>query len=54
MHDLQDMGCDLEHFVVELDQQCTEDEQAVKGGVGIVVGKSDAAVRKASAASSAA
>jgi len=34
------MGCDLEHFVVECDQQCTEIEQAGKGGVGIVVGKS--------------
>jgi len=34
------MGCDLEHFVVECDQQCTEIEQAGKGGVGIDVGKS--------------
>jgi len=38
------MGCDLEHFVVETDQQCREDEQARMGGVGIVVGKSGVAV----------
>jgi len=37
------MGCDLEHFVVERDQQCREDEQARKGGVGFVVGKSGVA-----------
>jgi len=40
VHDLQGMGCDLEHFVVEWDQQCTEDEQAGKGGMGVVVSKS--------------
>jgi len=39
VHDLQGIGCDLEHFVVELDQQCTEDEQAGKGGVGICGGQ---------------
>jgi len=44
------MGCDLEGFVVKCDQQCTEDEQAGNGGVGIVVSKSDASVRNASAA----
>jgi len=33
------MGCNVEHFVVECNQQCTDDEQAGKGGVGIVVGK---------------
>ena len=49
MHDLKGMGCDLEHFVVKWDQQYTEDEQAWTGGVGIVVNKSDATVRKASA-----
>ena len=37
------MGCDLEHFVVECDQQCREIEQTGKGGVGIVVGKSGVA-----------
>jgi len=35
------MGCDREHFVVKWDQQCTQDEAAGKGRVGIVVGKSD-------------
>jgi len=50
VHDLQGMGCDLEYFVVKWDQQFTEDEQAGKGGVGIVLSKSDATVRKASAA----
>jgi len=44
------MGCDLEHFVVKWDQQYMEDEQACTGGVGIVLSKSDATVRKASAA----
>ena len=44
------MGCDLEGFVVKCDQQCTEDEQPGKDGVGIVVSKSEATVRKASAA----
>jgi len=43
VHDLQGMGCDLKHFVVECDQHCTKDEQASKGGVGIVVGKSGVA-----------
>jgi len=37
------MGCNLEHFVVERDQQCREDEQARKGGVDYVVGKSGVA-----------
>jgi len=37
------MGYDLEHFVVEFDQQCREIEQAGKGGVGVVVGKSGVA-----------
>jgi len=37
------MGCDLEHFVVECDQQCREIEQADMGGVGVVVGKSGVA-----------
>jgi len=41
------MDCDLEHFVVEWDQ---EDEQVGKGVVGIVVGQSGATVRKASTA----
>jgi len=40
VHNLQGMGCDLEYFVVECDQQCREIEQEVKGGVGVVVGKS--------------
>ena len=46
MHDLQGVGYDLEHFVVEWDQQYTDDEQAGTGGVGIVVCKSDATVRR--------
>ena len=50
MHDLQGMGCDREHFVVKWDQQCTQDEVAGKGRVGIVVGKSDDTAKKASAA----
>ena len=50
MHDLQGMGCDLEDFVVKWDQQCAEDEQTGKGGVGIVGSKSDATIRKASVA----
>jgi hypothetical protein len=37
------MGCFLEHFVVEWDQQRTEDEQAGKSVVGIAVGKSGVA-----------
>jgi len=37
VHDLQGMGCDLEHFVVKWDQQYTEDEQACMVGVGIVL-----------------
>jgi len=45
VHDLQGMGCNLEHFVVKWDQQYTEDEQACMGKVGIVVRKSDATVR---------
>ena len=47
MHNFQVMDCDLEHFVVEWDQ---EDEQVGKGVVGIVVGQSGATVRKASTA----
>ena len=50
VHDLQGMGCDREQFVVKWDQQCTQDEAADKGRVGIVVDKSDDTVRKASAA----
>jgi len=42
-HDLQGKGCDLEHFVVECDQQCRDFEQAGKGGVGVVVGRSGVA-----------
>ena len=49
MHDLPGMGYDLKHFVVEWDQQYNEDEQAGKGGVGVVVRKSDVTVRKTSA-----
>jgi len=46
---LPGMGYDLKHFVVEWDQQYNEDEQAGKGGVGVVVRKSDVTVRKTSA-----
>ena len=40
----EDLSCFLEHFVVEWDQQRTEDEQAGKSVVGIMVGKSGVAV----------
>ena len=33
VHNLQGMGCDLEHFVVNWDQQCTQDAEAGKGRV---------------------
>jgi len=44
------MGCNLQDVVVKWDQQCMKDEEAGKGGLGIELSKSDATVRKASAA----